>query len=111
MPTQFLMTRYDARIARAGEGLLTEADLARATGLHPELIRRLYCTGVLEAAEERENESLFAPTMVLRLRRALRLRRDLGLSWHGLGIVTELLERIDTLEARLRHLESRLTPP
>lgn len=111
MPTQFLLARYDVRVAHARHGLLDEDDLAQAAGLHPDLVRRLYDIGVLESAEEWQGRPLFAPAMLARLRRMLRLRRDLGLSWHGLGMVAELLERIDDLEARARHLEAGLRPP
>ena len=111
MPTQFLLTRYDIRVAHARHGLLDEEDLARATGLHPDLVRRLYSIGLIEAADTWQDRPLFAPAMLARLRRMLRLRRDLGLSWHGLGMVAELLERIDTLEAHVRRLEAGLNAP
>ncbi|HZO87821.1 MAG TPA: chaperone modulator CbpM [Chthonomonadaceae bacterium] len=108
MTTQFILARYSARVAHAADGLLDSQDLARCTDQHPELIRRLYCLGVLEPALEWQGEPLFAPAMVRRLRRLLRLRRDLGLPWHGMGMVADLLERVDELEARVRQLEARL---
>ncbi|HZT43782.1 MAG TPA: chaperone modulator CbpM [Chthonomonadaceae bacterium] len=110
MPTQFLLARYDVRVAHARHGLLDEEDLARAAGLHPDLVRRLHSLGVIEAADEWQDRPLFAPAMLARLRRMLRLRRDMGLSWHGLGMVAELLERIDVLESRVRQLEARFGP-
>ncbi|HLV79184.1 MAG TPA: chaperone modulator CbpM [Chthonomonadaceae bacterium] len=111
MPTEFLLARYNIRVAQAHHGLLDEDDLARVTGLHPDMVRRLYSLGALEAEEEWQGRPLFAPAMLARLRRMLRLRRDLGLSWHGLGMVAELLERIDRLEARVRQLETTLASP
>jgi hypothetical protein len=36
----------------------------------------------------------------------LRLRRDLGVNYNAAGLILELLERIEQLEARLRQYES-----
>jgi hypothetical protein len=41
----------------------------------------------------------------VRLQRALRLRRDLGLSYNGAALVLELLDRIEALERRLDQYE------
>jgi hypothetical protein len=44
---------------------------------------------------------LFRRSAALALRRAVRLRRDLGLNYAGAVLATELLARIDELERRL----------
>ncbi len=41
----------------------------------------------------------------LRLARAVRLRRDLGLNYAGAMLACDLLDRIDELERRLRRYE------
>ncbi len=107
MPGGFRLARYNPRLAFAGEGLLDTAELAQAAGLHPDLVRRLYCLGALDSAAEWRGQPLFAPSAVLRLRRMARIRQDLGLSWPSLGLVMDLLERIGDLEARLRASEVR----
>lgn len=107
MPTEFRLVRYNARPTNAGEGLLDTTDLARAAGMHPDLVRRIYCLGALEATSEWSGEPLFPPATVLRLRRMARLRRDLGVTWQDLGLVSDLLERIFILEARVRELEKK----
>ncbi len=71
-------------------------------------MRRLYCLGVLDSIGEWHGEPLFMPVAVLRLRRMLRLRQDLAISWNGLGLIMDLLERIDSLNARVRELEARI---
>jgi hypothetical protein len=38
----------------------------------------------------------------------IRLRNELGINYSGVGVVLELLERINTLENRIRELECGL---
>ena len=49
-----------------------------------------------------EGEGLFPFEAIERLSRGLRLHRDLGLNWAGVGVVLELLDRIEELERQLR---------
>jgi hypothetical protein len=71
--------------------------LAWEAGLHPALVRHFVDLGLVEPAGGR--------AAAARLARAARLRRDLGLNYAGAVLACELLERIDALEARLRHYE------
>jgi len=48
---------------------------------------------------------LFRSRDVYRLRKLERLARDFELPLHGVGIIVELLERIDCLETKVRELE------
>jgi hypothetical protein len=66
--------------------------LARQSGLHPDLVRRLLRMGAADAT---------AIDAAARLARVMRLRRDLGLNYAGAILATDLLARIDELEARL----------
>jgi hypothetical protein len=66
--------------------------LAHEAGLHPELVRRLVALGAVEPG---------ADDAAATLARIARLRRDLGLNWAGAILVSDLLTRIDELEARL----------
>jgi hypothetical protein len=83
--------------------------LARETGLHPDLVRRLVRLGMVEAAGGTAQNPLFRPDAPSRLARALRLRRDLGLNYSGAALACELLARIDELEERLRRVS--MEPP
>jgi hypothetical protein len=74
-------------------------ELARESGLHPAVVRRFVQMGLLEPLP---GSSRFPGDAATRLARASRLRRDLGLSYAGAVFATELLARIDELEARLR---------
>ena len=73
--------------------LVDTAALARKTGLHPELVRRLVRLGAVDPGRW---------DAAARLARITRLRRDLGLNYAGAILACELLERIDELEAQRR---------
>jgi hypothetical protein len=67
--------------------------LARRSGLHPDLVRRLIA---LDAVDPLDWDA------AARLARLARLRRDLGLNVAGAALVCDLLARIEELEARRR---------
>ncbi|HEU5252148.1 MAG TPA: chaperone modulator CbpM [Solirubrobacterales bacterium] len=67
--------------------------LARRSGLHPDLVRRLIA---LDAVDPLDWDA------AARLARLARLRHDLGLNVAGAALVCDLLERIEELEARRR---------
>lgn len=75
---------------------------ARATGVHPELARRLVTLGVLEADLGPAGELRFAPGQVAAMARVQRLRAAFALNYAAVGLVTDLLDRIVVLESALR---------
>jgi hypothetical protein len=78
----------------------TEVDrLARATGLHPDLVRRLIRLGAIEPLPG--DATHYQPDAAARLARIVRLRNDLGLNYAGALLAGDLLARIDELERRL----------
>ena len=80
-------------------------ELADRCGLHPDLVRRFVVLGLVEELAP----GLFHVEVGLRLQRIVRLRQDLGVNYAGIGLVLDLLDRIDVLEARLRDLGMTLT--
>jgi chaperone modulatory protein CbpM len=92
---------------RGTAGALSLDALARQAGLHPELVRRLVRLGLVEPIGGTRSAPLFAPGAPALLARAARLRRDLGLGYPAAVFASELLARIDVLEARLRRYEPR----
>jgi hypothetical protein len=75
---------------------------ARASGLHPELVVRLVQLGLLDATRDAGGDIWFAPAEVVRAARIQRLRAGLSLNYAAVGVVLDLLDRIDVLEAALR---------
>jgi DNA-binding transcriptional MerR regulator len=82
-------------------GLSLETFAAYA-GLHPELLRRLVRLGLVDPEVDAAGQMWFAPSQLPRLARARRLRAGLGLNYAALGVVLDLLARIDELEAAAR---------
>jgi MerR HTH family regulatory protein len=73
--------------------LIDARALARRSGLHPDLVRRLIA---LDAVDPLDWDA------AARLARVMRLRRDLGLNVAGAALVCDLLARIEELEAQRR---------
>ena len=78
---------------------------ARATGAHPDLVRRLVALGILDADRDAAGELWFARSQVAVLGQVQRLRAGFGLNYAAVGLVTDLLDRIAVLEAALREAQ------
>ena len=76
--------------------------LADEAGVHPDLVRRLVGLGLLDPRGGTRAAPLFRRRDAAVLTRAVRLRHDLGLNFAGAVLASELLDRIEELEARLR---------
>ncbi|MGW3074688.1 MULTISPECIES: chaperone modulator CbpM [unclassified Kitasatospora] len=80
---------------------VTLGEFAAATGLHPDLVRRYVALGLLEPGTGPAGQPYFDATHLGRVARIQRLRSGLGLNYAALGVVLDLLDRIDRLEAAL----------
>ena len=78
------------------------AVLARQSGVRITVVRRYLEFGLIEPRPEPVDEPRYDPESAARVARAERLRRDLGLNHAGAVLVSELLDRIEELEARER---------
>jgi chaperone modulatory protein CbpM len=81
---------------------LTLVELADRCGCQLELAERLFRIGLLDTENGLPDHPLFEEDQLFRLRRALRLKRDLGLNIDALPLVLDLLDRIEELEEELR---------
>jgi hypothetical protein len=70
--------------------------VAREAGLHPGLVVRLVHLGLVLDADAAQTAA-----------RVVRLHRDLAVNYAGALLASELLARIDALEARLGRYERR----
>jgi chaperone modulatory protein CbpM len=75
---------------------------ARATGTHPELIRRLVALGIIDARQGPSGELWVPRSQLAAFARVQRLRAGFPLNYAAIGLVTDLLDRIAVLEAALR---------
>jgi DNA-binding transcriptional MerR regulator len=95
---QIVHYRYQSR--PASRNLLTADELAKLAKLHPDMVESLIEWGLVDP-EESEPELLFPETAVPRIWRIMRLRRDLGINWAGIGVILDLLDKIDYLEREI----------
>ncbi|MFC4114045.1 chaperone modulator CbpM [Nonomuraea zeae] len=77
---------------------------ARATGLHPQAVRRLVALGLLEPGRNARGELCFTPAQVAAAARIQRLHEGLAINYAAIGVVIDLLDRIGELETALRDL-------
>ena len=80
---------------------------ARATGIHPELVTRLVALGLLDAERDAGGRLCFPPQQVAEMARIQRLRAGFALNYAALGLVLDLLDRLEAAEASLRYSPQR----
>jgi len=76
--------------------------VAERSGLHPALIRQLVALGLLDCTSDANGQLWFVPSTMATLARIQRLRSELSLNYAAIGLVLDLLDRIDALEAQVR---------
>jgi len=81
---------------------ITLDELTRSCRVHAEWVLELVEEGVLEPLGPGGPQWRFSATSVVRVQKAQRLQRDLGVNLPGIALALQLLDRIDALEARLR---------
>ena len=81
-------------------------ELAKLSGLPAETLVEYVDVGIIEPISGRgARDWRFAGATVMRLKRAERLAQDFLLEPEALALVLDLLEEIDDLRARIRHLQ------
>jgi hypothetical protein len=98
--------QYPIMVLPRGTRLELESFAARA-GVHPELVRRLVALGLLDADRDANGGLWLAPDQLAALARIRRLRAGLQVNYAGLGLVIDLLDRIERLELALRTQRGR----
>ena len=74
-------------------------ELSRLCECQAQVVRRFVDTGLLEPVYD-GTVPVFSKASVIRVRKALRLKRDLNLNIDAVALVMELLDRIDELERK-----------
>jgi len=80
---------------------------ARQAGLHPQLVQRFVALGLLDAERDATGALWFRPAALVTVARVQRLRAGLSLNYAAIGLVLDLLDRIDELEEASRSTGSR----
>ena len=74
---------------------VSHADLAHAAGISEARLTRLVHLGLIEPV--RPGGDVFTAATAVRLRRMMRLRRDLGVGLESAAIILDLLDRLEQL--------------
>jgi DNA-binding transcriptional MerR regulator len=72
-------------------------DIALRCEVEVHFVEQLSAAGLLPSCEDRR----LPPETTLRVRRIVRLQRDLGVNIEGIAIILDLLDRIEVLERQL----------
>jgi DNA-binding transcriptional MerR regulator len=75
---------------------------ATRCGLHPDMVRRLVALGLLACQQDARGDLWFDPSALVTVARIQRLRTGLGLNYAAIGLVLDLLDRIEELESASR---------
>jgi len=81
------------------------AELCRQCGVPAECLLELVEEGVIVPRGQATAGWRFSSISILRVQRALRLRRDLGVNLAGAALALDLLDEMERLRARLRRFE------
>ena len=81
--------------------------LARRAGMHPVHVRHLAVLGLLDATWDPHGDPWFTPAAVHRIARVQRLHTDLAVNYAAIGLVLDLLDRVDELKSDLRRRDRR----
>jgi chaperone modulatory protein CbpM len=75
---------------------------ATRCGLHPDMVRRLVALGLVACRQDARGDLWFPPSARAAVARIQRLRTGLGLNYAAIGLVLDLLDRIEELESASR---------
>jgi len=99
-----MVNRMEVLERRAANPRLSIADLARSVSMTPDRIAKLVGIGLIEPCTKTRSGPLFSASSLGGLRRILRLRRDLGVNLAGAAVISDMRERIVSLQAELLRL-------
>jgi len=105
--THYQVVHYQYESHPASPNRITLDELVQLSRVHREIIIRMVDWGLVEPVGN-DPQPLFYETVVPRIWRIMRLREDLGINWTGIGVVLELLDRIEGLERKIAHLKKEL---
>lgn len=99
-----------ARYPLAKPHRLSLETTASRAGLHPELVRRFVALSLVDASRDVEGTLWFTEAAPAALARVQRLRAGLPLNYTALGLVLDLLDRVERMESELRARPSTRGP-
>lgn len=81
---------------------------ARLCEMHPQTLRSYERLGLVQPTRTDNRNRLYSDADIARLRQIQRLTRDLGVNLAGVGVILDLLERMETMRAEMEGEIERL---
>jgi chaperone modulatory protein CbpM len=92
----------------AEQGMLcTFEEVCISCSVNPDWVAGLVEQGAIDAVGPTRAEWRFTMVSLLRVAKAKRLERDLGLNLPGIALALDLLDRLEAMQARMRSLQER----
>jgi hypothetical protein len=105
MSIRFPLVMRQSSVSLLPNRVLPIDEIARLADIQPDLVVRFVDWGLIDPVET-SPEPCFEVSVVLRIRRILRIHYDLGVNWAGIGVVMDLLTKIDDLEREIARLRA-----
>jgi chaperone modulatory protein CbpM len=83
-------------------------ELCAICGVHADYLVEMVEEGIIRAEGDTPTIWRFSAVSIMRSRKAIRLRRDLGINLSGLAVTLDLLDQVDRLESELKSLRRHL---
>ena len=90
------------------EGFYKIEEVAQKTNISESSIRRYVRLGLITPAKRDKGCYLLKETSLVRIEKIQRLKKDLGINLSGIGIILDLLDRIEDLDRQLSELKLKL---
>lgn len=84
------------------------SELLRVCGVSAGQVRAMVAEGMLHPRGAEPEQWVFRGVEVIRVRRAVRLQRDLELNLPGTALALELIDEIERLRSRVHRLEQQI---
>ncbi len=83
-------------------------EVSKITGLTEELIDKFVYLGLIDPIGKNHGKWIFSKNVIPLIQKIMRIHYDLEINFAGIGVVLELLSKIDSLEKRIKELENIL---
>jgi DNA-binding transcriptional MerR regulator len=100
----FHIIHYQHEHCQTSSELVSIDELARLSKQHVDMIKFMVDWGLIEPSIT-DPQPLFFEATVPIIWKIMRIRRDLGVNWSGIGVILTLLERVESLEKEVARLE------
>jgi len=93
-----------------GDQELTLEEVADCASVHPKFVVELMDLGLITPLRFSETQTIFRASVVLRIRRIVRIKRDLGVNLPGIAVILDLTEEVKRLRRKIEEISCRAGP-